>query len=100
MKNKTSRLKKKGPGVFSHCRQKKGQATVEMVLLLSAMIAVVYLVQTNFQTSKPIYNFISGPWKTIGGMIESGSWKKRASARDDHPNHWKRMYAKEGITPN
>jgi len=99
MENKTGGLRKNGQTVFSGqlCRQKRGQITVEMVLLLAVMVAAVYMVQAGFKEHKPVYNFISGPWKTIGGMMESGSWAKRKPARENHPNHWKRMYAKRGM---
>ena len=55
--------------------------TVEMILLLTVMVGMSYLVLKGFKTSRPIYNFISSPWKTIGGMIESGSWQKISDAR-------------------
>ena len=84
-------------------KSQKGQATVEMVLLLSLMVIMSYLVLKFFKSedkeSQPVYNFISGPWKTIGGMIESGSWAKRSNARPNHPNYWKRMASEKGINP-
>lgn len=82
-------------------KSQKGQATVEMVLLLSAMVAMSYFVLKNFkETTKPVYNFISGPWKTIGGMIESGSWAKRPDAISNHPNYFRRMYSQRGMDPH
>ena len=93
-------MKKKRNNLFFPPFWRRGQMTVEMVLLLALMISMSYLVLNEFKTIRPIYNFISGPWKTIGGMIESGSWQKIGDARRDHPNHWKRMYTPKGIDPN
>ena len=80
-------------------KKPKGQITVELVLLLVAMVGASYLVLDQFKLQKPFYNFISNPWKTIGGMIESGSWQKRADAKTKHPNHWKRMFTTKGVDP-
>ena len=81
-------------------KKQRGQITVEIVLLLVVMIGASYLALEKFKVQKPVYNFISNPWKTIGGMIESGSWQKRAEARKDHPNYWKRMFTTKGVDPN
>ena len=85
-------------------KTQKGQITVEMVLLLAVMVSMSYLLlntvfKKSNKTSEPIYAFISGPWKTIGGMMESGSWAKKEDAIKDHPNHWERMKTEEGIDP-
>ncbi|MDE0518512.1 MAG: hypothetical protein OXH36_03005 [Bdellovibrionales bacterium] len=82
-------------------KKPKGQITVELVLLLVAMVGASYFVLNQFKlpNKNPFYNFISNPWKTIGGMIESGSWQKRAAAKSKHPNHWKRMFTTEGVDP-
>ncbi|MDE0119488.1 MAG: hypothetical protein OXM55_05720 [Bdellovibrionales bacterium] len=91
-------MKKKRRAFFSGKKQ-KGQITVEMVLLLVVMIGMSYLVLKEFQVQKLFKNFISNPWKTIGGMIESGSWQKQPEAKRDHPNHWKRMFSTKGVDP-
>lgn len=92
---------KKGSFMYVNIKSQKGQATVEMVLLLALMVAMSYLVLEFFKgddrRNQPVYNFISGPWKTIGGMIESGSWAKRSDAMPDHPNYWRRMHSREGM---
>ncbi len=81
---------------------KSGQMTVEMVLLLAVMMSMSYFVLNQFKTIKPVYNFISGPWKTIGGMIESGNWQQRQKAIQDknHPNYWRRMFSQRGENPS
>ena len=81
-------------------KSQKGQATVEMVLLLAVMVTMSYLVLESFKSGKPVYKFISGPWKTISGMIESGNWAKRQDAMLNHPNYFRRMYSHKGINPN
>ena len=82
-------------------KSRKGQVTLEMVLLLAAMVTMSYFVLKNFkETTEPVYNFISGPWETIKGMIESGAWAKRPDAMLNHPNYFRRMYSQRGMDPN
>ena len=71
---------------------------VEMVLILSIFIVAVTFLSKQFETIEPFDAFVTGPWKTVAGMIESGTWKKIEDARMDHPNHFKRMYSGEGET--
>ena len=72
---------------------------VEMVLILSFFIFAVTFLSKKFETIEPFDAFVTGPWKTVAGMIESGTWKEKTVARMDHPNHFDRMYSGEGETP-
>ena len=80
---------------------RSGQAMMEAVLIMLCFMAISYGALTIFNTKKPVVEFISKPWKTISGMMESGSWKERGQAMEAHPNHFnKRMYSMEGKPPN
>ena len=82
-----------------HLLSRRGQMTVEMVLILAVLTATTYMVHQYFttgdRTQKPAYQFVTGPWKTIAGMMESGKWMDKVSARAHHPNRWSRMYTEE-----
>ena len=76
---------------------KKGQMTVEMVLLLVALMSTVYLARDVLvDDAEMVDQFIFGPWKTIAGMIESGVWKEKTQAIPEHPNQMGRLYTEEG----
>ena len=85
-------------------KNKTGQATVELVLILTIMIAGAYFALNKFQESRdsnPFYQFVSKPWKSIAGMMEAGTWIPCDSsdcdeARKKHPNYWSRMKTDEG----
>lgn len=78
----------------------KGQATVEIVLITVLFMAIsIYMKDQIFNRIKPISSFISEPWKTINGMMESGVWMEKDSARANHPNHLKRMWVGKGDNP-
>ena len=85
--------------IFISTFNRSGQMIVEMVLILSFFIVAVTFLSKQFETIEPFDAFVTGPWKTVAGMIESGTWKKIRKARRDHPNHFKRMYSGEGETP-
>lgn len=84
-------------------KSQKGQMIVEMVLFLTITMFTSYLLLNKLfkspnKTQNPVYLFISKPWKSIGGMMESGAWLTRQEALKQHPNYWKRMKTQEGIT--
>ena len=78
----------------------KGQMTVEMVLILSALVFLSFLVKDKLfddSDNNPIYQFISRPWKSVAVMMESGVWmSKREEGREKHPNRFHWMYSNEG----
>ena len=81
-------------------KNQKGQMTIEMVLILVALITMSYFVLKKFDEEiKPVTNFIVAPWITIAGMMESGIWLDVKKAREKHPNQWKRMRTAEGQSP-
>ena len=86
---------------------KKGQATVEMVLIASLLTASCYLVLNKFKDpnfKNPLVQFISGPWQMLAGMIESGNWNKRnpgacGPACMEHPNQQNKRWSVQGQRP-
>ena len=67
-------------------RDKRGQASVEMVLLLSIFLFVATFISTVLRESEVAERIIGRPWKVVSGMIESGTWEENAS-NDQHPFH-------------
>ena len=86
--------------VFIFTLNKSGQMIVEMVLLLSVFVLTATIALNKFETEiEPFDAFITGPWKVVPGLIESGTWKKKDEARTEHPNHFGRMYSVKGTPP-
>ena len=85
-------------------RGRAGQATVEMVLITAILTGACIFVLNEFKkdpNKNPVYQFVSGPWKAVAGMMESGLWKKRnpagcGEACEKHPNRWHRAYSAWG----
>ena len=81
---------------------KKGQMTVEMVLILSILIFLSYTVKRELfdKRENPFHQFITGPWKAVLVMMESGIWKTNpVTGRQNHPNHFNRMRSEKGTDP-
>ena len=83
-------------------RDKKGQMTVEMVLILTVLVGSAYLVKKELfdKPKNPFYRFVTEPWKSIAVMMESGVWlADPEEGRKHHPNHFKRIRAEKGKDP-
>ena len=85
--------------------KKKGQMTVEMVLILTVLILLSYKMRdVLFNPSEPeknaLYKFVTAPWQAVLVMMESGIWEtKEEKGRELHPNNFNRMQSEKGITP-
>ena len=81
-------------------KNQKGQMTIEMVLILTALITMSYFVLKKFDEDiEPVTKFVVAPWVTVKGMMESGIWLEAGDAREKHPNHWAKMRTVEGDSP-
>ena len=78
----------------------KGQAMVELVLIMALLLGAAVLVRSQFIEKENIFTaFITTPWKRIGGMMESGVWEERDQALASHPGHFQRMWSTENKKP-
>ena len=70
---------------------KRGQITVELVLIMVILLFVGSLVRSQFMDQHRLFSaFILTPWNQIGGMMESGVWGERNQVRHQHPNQFSR----------
>ncbi len=83
LKIKNCLMKKNNYYSFSN---KKGQATVEMILLLSLFLLFSATISTVLKDSEVAKTIIGKPWKVVSGMIESGTWQENPGT-DIHPLH-------------
>ena len=64
--------------------QKRGQVTVELILLLVIFVTIAKVIQGAINDRGD--SLIEKPWKDkISGMIESGNWGTRNEAKKMHP---------------
>lgn len=75
---------------------KKGQITVELVLIMVILLFIANFVRSQFMDQHRLFSaFILTPWNQIGGMIESGVWGEREGVLHQHPNQFTRMYTQQ-----
>ena len=82
-------------------KNKKGQITLEMALLVIAMVAMVKFFQRAPFMQGIFEDFLISPWKQVRVMMESGVWGETdaVKGRKKHPSWRNRLYATEGEKP-
>lgn len=69
---------------------KKGQGTVEMILMMSVAMAVTIAVAKYFRDKELLSQMMNGPWTQLTGMIENGTWGPANKVHLSHPNYLRR----------
>ncbi|MCB0350135.1 MAG: hypothetical protein KDD38_03060 [Bdellovibrionales bacterium] len=77
-------------------RRERGQASVEMVLMLVLMVGVMAFVSTTFRQNEIFASLVSGPWKQLSGLIQNGAWGDPESTMTIHPNRQSRVSSVRG----
>ncbi len=80
----------------STLRNKKGQMTIEAVLLLVIMVAVFTVVHRTISEGEYLSKIVSGPWGYMQGMVANGVWKS-GNSNNMHPNAFDRRATPEPI---
>lgn len=71
----------------SRLHNQSGQLIIESILLITAFFAVTLLVSREFRSREVIASIVSGPWVSLAGMIQNGSWAPPERAQTLHPSH-------------
>lgn len=61
-------------------KNKKGQATVEAILLITIFLGVSSTISQAFQKNNYFAEIIEGPWDFVDGMIRDGVWMKSSKS--------------------
>ena len=73
---------------------RKGQVTVELILLGVVLIVLSQLVINQIKTNKYMEDFAKGPSQVVANMIANGNWKKSPDeSKGEHPNMHERHYS-------
>ena len=67
---------------------KKGQVSVEYVLITVLLVGIVMFVQKNlFKSHEFLANYLEKPWLIVSGVIENGVPGTPDQGRTSHPGH-------------
>lgn len=58
---------------------------IEMILVMTILIAIVGALRTTLQDSEAFKSLVQGPWRVLSGMMVAGAWKSPDVAIDKHP---------------
>ena len=78
-------------------KNKKGQVTVEYLLLAVALIALFQIAVTTLKDNQTLENFQKTPGQIFRNLVENGNWDpKTDTSRAFHPNHYEKLYTPNG----
>ena len=80
--------------------KKKGQVSLEMALLIVAMMVITKVVQVWAVDVKLFGKFLIEPWEQVKVMMESGVWERNVvQGRGLHPAQTNRLFSLQGEKP-
>lgn len=67
-------------------RSQGGQLIMEAVILMVILVGVALTITKYFTSQEVLHNLISGPWKSLAGMMQNGEWGTPDATDAIHPN--------------
>jgi hypothetical protein len=67
-------------------RAQSGQLILEAILIIVICMAVTFTTATFFKDKAIFKQVISGPWKSLAGMLQNGVWGTPEKTAISHPN--------------
>ena len=81
-------------------KSKKGQVTVEYILLAVALIAIFQVATVTLRNNESLKSFQEIPGQIFKNLVENGNWILDGDqSRVQHPNHNNRHYTPIGKGP-
>ncbi len=77
-------------------KNNKGQVTVEAVLMVIVVLAVVTLVGDFFKSNEVFKKIVHAPWQSMSGMLQNGTWGPPSETNFAHPNRGDQNRTNEG----
>jgi hypothetical protein len=74
----------------------KGQASIEMVLMVVLFVGVAIFVGNYFREKEIFANLVSGPWQSFSGLIQNGVIGNPQNTMSQHPNQFGRLASVKG----
>ena len=73
-----------------------GQFVVESILIMVALMGFTLMIGAAFKENSLIAQVISGPWQSMSGMIQNGTWAPPAASMAVHPSQHNRHRSLRG----
>ncbi len=77
-------------------KNQRGQASIEMVLMVALAVMVAMAVSKGLRDNEFFATLVSGPWTSITGLVQNGTWGSPEDTMAKHPNQFVRVSTVEG----
>lgn len=69
-------------------QSEQGQLAMEAMLIVMLLVSLAIVGSREIRNRNLMGKIVSGPWRDISGMMETGNWKSAQSAMDanEHPH--------------
>ncbi len=75
------------PGrALPNLKSQRGQGITEAILIIVLLLGFTFAVANYFKDQEVLKQVITGPWKTLSGMLQNGVWATPATGSASHPN--------------
>lgn len=76
-----------------------GQMIVEAVLIITLLMGATFLVTNYFRNNEVLKTLVQGPWISLAGMLQNGSWGPIKDTAAIHPSAHGRHIVITGESP-
>lgn len=80
-------------------QQQGGQMIIEAVLIMTMLMGFAYIVTSSFRSNETVAKLVSGPWTSLAGVIQNGTWAPAEQNMKSHPSDMDRRISLEGDVP-
>src|SRR5690606_38187619 len=77
-------------------RADSGQASTELILILVVLVTAVLAVSTAFRNEEYFATLVSGPWRSLQGLIQNGTYGSPDDTMSRHPSRFERAASARG----
>jgi hypothetical protein len=67
-------------------RSQGGQMITEAILILVLLMFMTFMIANHFKNEELVKTMVSGPWQSLAGMLQNGSWGSPDKTNAIHPN--------------
>lgn len=67
-------------------KNQKGQAIVEALLIMIIFLGIGLMVMSFFKDQEVLAKLVKGPWQSLSGVLQNGTWGEPSKTTIMHPN--------------
>lgn len=72
--------------VKAQVKSQRGQAIVEALLIMIIFLGIGLAVMSFFKDQEVLAKLVKGPWQSLSGVLQNGTWGEPGATAVKHPN--------------